>query len=44
MKTIQRLEAVRTDKDDRPVEEIKIHRARLGEATPSGALAVAMPA
>ncbi|KAK1927524.1 putative cyclophilin-like peptidyl prolyl cis-trans isomerase [Papiliotrema laurentii] len=34
MKTVQRLEAVRTDKNDRPVEEIKIHKARLGDATP----------
>lgn len=34
MKTIQRLEAVRTDKNDRPVEDIKIHKARLGDVTP----------
>ena len=33
MKTIQRLEAVRTDKNDRPVEDIKIHKARLGDST-----------
>ncbi|KAI9632586.1 putative cyclophilin-like peptidyl prolyl cis-trans isomerase [Dioszegia hungarica] len=32
MKTVQRLEAVRTDNNDRPVEDIKIHKARLGEA------------
>lgn len=32
MKTVQRLEAVRTDKDDRPLEDIKIHKARLGDA------------
>lgn len=31
MKTVQRLEAVRTDNNDRPVEDIKIHKARLGE-------------
>lgn len=30
MKTVQRLEAVRTDSNDRPLEEIKIHKARLG--------------
>ncbi|KAK6907282.1 peptidyl-prolyl cis-trans isomerase-like 1 [Kwoniella mangroviensis CBS 10435] len=34
MKTIQRLEAVRTDSEDRPVEDIKIHKARLGDAAP----------
>jgi peptidyl-prolyl cis-trans isomerase-like 1 len=34
MKTVQRLEAVRTDNNDRPVEDIKIHKARLGDATP----------
>lgn len=34
MKTVQRLEAVRTDKNDRPVEDIKIHKARLGDAAP----------
>ncbi|ODN76797.1 peptidyl-prolyl cis-trans isomerase-like 1 [Cryptococcus amylolentus CBS 6039] len=44
MKTVQRLEAVRTDKDDRPVEEIKIHRARLGDAERGTGLEVAMPA
>lgn len=32
MKTVQRLAAVRTDRDDRPVEEIKIHKAYVGEA------------
>ncbi|GFZ42596.1 Peptidyl-prolyl cis-trans isomerase-like 1 [Saitozyma sp. JCM 24511] len=31
MKTIQRLEAVRTDNNDRPVEDIKIHKARIGD-------------
>ncbi|EIW66618.1 peptidyl-prolyl cis-trans isomerase-like 1 [Tremella mesenterica] len=31
MKTVQRLEAVRTDKDDRPLEDIKIHKARIGQ-------------
>lgn len=31
MQTIKRLEAVRTDGNDRPVEDIKIHKARLGE-------------
>lgn len=31
MKTVQRLEAVRTDSNDRPLEEIKIHKARLGK-------------
>ncbi len=36
MKTVQRLEAVRTDSNDRPVEEIKIHKARLGEGGPLG--------
>lgn len=35
MKTIQRLEAVRTDKDDRPLEDIKIHKARLGQDGPN---------
>ncbi|WVQ74509.1 peptidyl-prolyl cis-trans isomerase-like 1 [Cryptococcus sp. DSM 104548] len=44
MKTVQRLEAVRTDKDDRPVEEIKIHRARLGDTERGTGLEVAMPA
>ncbi|CAD6589941.1 MAG: heme binding [Tremellales sp. Tagirdzhanova-0007] len=34
MKTVQRLEAVRTDNHDRPVEDIKIHKARLGDAAP----------
>ncbi|CAK9783751.1 putative cyclophilin-like peptidyl prolyl cis-trans isomerase [Cutaneotrichosporon oleaginosum] len=38
MSTIKRLEAVRTDKDDRPVEEIKIHKARLGDATQANAI------
>lgn len=31
MQTVKRLEAVRTDNNDRPVEDIKIHKARLGE-------------
>lgn len=31
MKTVQRLEAVRTDGNDRPLEEIKIHKARIGK-------------
>ncbi|KAH8090496.1 cyclophilin-like domain-containing protein [Filobasidium floriforme] len=35
MKTVQRLAAVRTDSNDRPVEEIKIHRARQGDASAS---------
>ena len=34
MKTIQRLEAVRTDNNDRPVEDIKIHKLRIGDAGP----------
>jgi peptidyl-prolyl cis-trans isomerase-like 1 len=38
MKTVQRLEAVRTDKDDRPLEDIKIHKAQLGDAAVSNAL------
>ena len=33
MKTVQRLEAVRTDGNDRPLEDIKIHKARLGEGS-----------
>ncbi|RSH82742.1 heme binding [Apiotrichum porosum] len=32
MQTVQRLEAVRTDANDRPLEDIKIHKARLGDA------------
>lgn len=31
MKTVQRLEAVRTDGNDRPLEDIKIHKARVGK-------------
>ncbi|KAL7419632.1 Peptidyl-prolyl cis-trans isomerase-like 1 [Cryptotrichosporon argae] len=40
MKTVQRLEAVRTDHDDRPLEDIKIHKARVGKADdmPTGRL------
>ncbi|BEI82152.1 hypothetical protein CcaverHIS002_0300200 [Cutaneotrichosporon cavernicola] len=38
MDTIKRLEAVRTDKSDRPVEEIKIHKARLGDAGQANAI------
>ena len=36
MKTVQRLEAVRTDANDRPLEDIKIHKARLGEGGAGG--------
>jgi peptidyl-prolyl cis-trans isomerase-like 1 len=38
MNTVKRLEAVRTDKSDRPVEEIKIHKARLGDAAQANAI------
>jgi peptidyl-prolyl cis-trans isomerase-like 1 len=39
MSTIQRLEAVRTDTNDRPLEDIKIHKARLGDQSePSDSL------
>ncbi|KAJ9117957.1 heme binding [Naganishia adeliensis] len=31
MPTLQRLAAVRTDGNDKPVEEIKIHKARIGQ-------------
>ncbi|GHJ83958.1 hypothetical protein NliqN6_0360 [Naganishia liquefaciens] len=31
MPTLQRLAAVRTDGNDRPVEDIKIHKARIGQ-------------
>lgn len=31
MHTLQRLAAVRTDSNDKPVEEIKIHKARIGK-------------
>ncbi|KAK8861551.1 peptidyl-prolyl cis-trans isomerase-like 1 [Kwoniella newhampshirensis] len=44
MKTIQRLEAVRTDNNDRPVEEIKIHKARLGDAAVGSGMVVGTPA
>lgn len=41
MKTVQRLEAVRTDGNDRPLEEIKIHKARIGkDLAPGDRLAV----
>lgn len=41
MKTVQRLEAVRTDGNDRPLEEIKIHKARVGkDLAPGDRLAV----